>query len=85
MTFFTPILKLENSFFLYFKTKEEHNLSGHFGQLLVKTTLGEKHAIIYEGYVFEKPKSLISKCLESSERQVKLNCRSIIQYPETAH
>lgn len=67
---FIPILELENSIFIYFKTKEEHNLSVHFGQSLVKTTLGKKHAIIYEGYLFKKPKSLIPKCLESNERKL---------------
>lgn len=28
---FTPILELENSFFPYFKTKEEHNLLSILG------------------------------------------------------
>lgn len=42
---FIPVLELENSILLYFKTKEEHNLSVHFGQSLVKTSLGEKNML----------------------------------------
>ena len=44
------------------------------------------HVIIYGGYLFKKkPKSLISKCLESNERQVRFKYRTDIQYAGTTH